>query len=280
MSYKTIVVQLDRGARCARRIELAIRLAAAHGSRLVGIAATGSPDAVVSVNRAVPDNVECVVLSADTLRDEAAALARAFERQCAAAGVASCEGRVVDAGEVEALIRNGRCSDLVVIGQTDPRAGVEGVPADLPEQALLHSGAPVLIVPWAGEFREPARRALVAWKGSREAARALRDALPMLRRAEHVKLLELGEDGAAPAQGGDDVEAAGRWLASHGVAADTRFEVSTIDVPEMLLSRAADFSADLIVMGGYGHARMREWALGGATRHLLAHMTAPTLMAH
>jgi nucleotide-binding universal stress UspA family protein len=279
MSYKTIVVHLDRGPRCALRIDLAIALATAHGSRLVGIAATASADVVVSVSRTVPDNVECAVVSTDYLREEAGALARAFERQCAAAGVASCEGRVVDAGEIEALVRYGRCSDLVVIGQTDPRAGVDGVPPDLPEQVLLHSGAPVLVVPWAGDFKQAGRRVLVAWKGSPEAARALRDALPMLRRAEHVKLLQLGEEGATPEQG-DDVEAAGRWLASHGVAADARFEVSTIGIPEMLLSRGADISADLIVMGGYGHARLREWVLGGATRHLLAHMTAPTLMAH
>lgn len=278
MSYKTIVIHLDRGPRCALRVDLAARLAAAHGSHLVGIAAIGLPDVVVSVTRTVPDNVECVVLSADFLRERAEELAHIFERQCVVAGVASHEACVVDAGEIDAVTRHGRCSDLIVVGQTDARAGADGVPSDLPQQVLLHSGTPVLIVPWAGTFTHVGRRALVAWKDTREAARALRDALPLLRGAEQVKLVQIGED--AGASEGGDREVARRWLARHGMPVEASFEVSTIGVPDMLLSRAADFQADLIVMGGYGHARLREWVLGGATRHLLEHMTVPTLMAH
>jgi|NGEPerStandDraft_6_1074524.scaffolds.fasta_scaffold01424_6 nucleotide-binding universal stress UspA family protein len=282
MSYKTIVIHLDTGPRCALRVDLAAGLAAAHGSHLVGIAATGRPDVIVTMNSAVPDHVEGVALSAAYLRERAAELARSFERQCVAAGVSSYEARVVDDAALDAVVRHGRCSDLVVVGQTDRRSGpfgVEGVATDFPQQVLLHSGAPVLLVPCAGAFRHVGRRALVAWKDTREAARALRDALPMLRSAERVVLLEIGEAGTRPSAEGA-FDAARAWLASHGVAADARFETSAIDIGDELLSRAADLDADLIVMGGYGRSRVREWVLGGATRHLLAQMTAPTLMSH
>jgi nucleotide-binding universal stress UspA family protein len=120
---------------------------------------------------------------------------------------------------------------------------------------------------------------LVAWKDTREAARALRDALPLLRECEHATLLEVGEGAAAE---GDDesLQAAGRWLAAHGVGADLRREADVCGAANQLLSRAADLGADLLVAGGYGHSRLREWVLGGVTRHLLKHMTVPILMSH
>jgi nucleotide-binding universal stress UspA family protein len=279
MSYKTLVVHVDLGARCALRVDLAAHIAAAHGSHVVGIVATGLPDVVVTMNSTVPDNIECAAVSEAFLRERAEELARGFERQCVAAGIASHEVRIVTDEAIDALVRHGRCSDLVIVGQTDPRNRVDGVAADFPQQVLLHGGAPVLIVPYAGNFRHVGRRALVAWKDTREAARALRDALPLLRGAERVVLCQVGGTEPQPAAS-EDFDAARRWLASHGVALGTRFETSTIDVGDALLSRAADLDADLIVMGGYGHTRLREWVLGGATRHLLAHMTAPTLMSN
>ena len=279
MSYKTLVVHLDDGPRCAARVALAGRLAGQFGARLIGIVATGLPDVIVTMNRAVPDSVECIVLSAAQLRAQADAAAHAFERQCAAAGTASFESRVVVSEAVDAVVRHGRCSDLVIVGQTDRNATPDGVAFDFPQQVLLHTGTPTLVVPHAGSFTSLGRRVLVAWKEVRESSRAIRDALPLLRRAEAVALCAVAQ-GEADSPEDDRFDAVVAWLGSHGIRPATHVEAAGADVGDRLLSRAADFGADLIVCGGYGHSRLREWVLGGTTRHLLEHMTVPTLLSH
>ena len=279
MTYPLIVVHLDAGPRCAARVAVAARLAQGGAGRLLGIAPTGLPDMIVSMSSAVPDAIELIALSAATLRENAEAAAAAFEQHCRAAGLPSFEARIVVDDAVEALVHHGRCSDLIVTGQTDLALPVAGVPADLPQQVLLHAGPPVLVVPCTGRIGAIGRRILVAWKNTREAARALRDALPLLRQAEHVSLVEVG---AVPLEASpdDSLLAASAWLAAHGVAFEAHREIELAGVGDQLLTRAGEIGADLIVSGGYGHSRLREWALGGVTRHLLGHMTLPTLFSH
>jgi len=120
---------------------------------------------------------------------------------------------------------------------------------------------------------------LVAWNGSREATRAVHDALPLLRRAEKVTVLSIDPDeDAEPRLPGADVSL---HLARHGVTAQAATIAGTdVAVGDLLLSYAADHDIDLIVMGAYGHTRLREVVLGGATRTLLRHMTVPVLMSH
>ena len=280
MTYKTLLVQLDAGSRCPARIAIAAQLAAAHGSHVLGIAVTGLPDIVVSMNMAVPDAVEFIQVTETFLRERAEAVAAAFEQQLKAAACGPYEARVVKGGTIETIGRLARCSDLVLVGQDEPQAPVDGTAHDLPEQVMLRSGAPVLVVPYAGDFPTLGTRALVAWKDTREAARAIREALPLLRGASRVELLELAEGSGESASADGSLAEAQAWLARHGISAQARHEPAAGDVGERLLSRAADLSADLLVMGGYGHTRVREWVLGGATRQLLGHMTLPTLMAH
>jgi nucleotide-binding universal stress UspA family protein len=279
MSYKTIAIHLDAGPRCATRIALAARLARRYGSRLVGIAPTGLPDVIVAMTSAVPETIDCIALSAADLRENAEAAARAFEQECRSAGVASFQAEVIVDEAVDAIVRRGRCSDLIVVGQTDTGAPIEGLAFDFPQQVLLHAGPPVLVVPYTGTFASLGERVLVGWKETREAARALRDALPLLCDARRVSLVEVGpvlNDAAAAGS----LEAASAWLASHAIPFDAHREIELADVGEQLLSRASDLDVDLIVCGGYGHSRLREWALGGVTRHLLGHMTVPTLFSH
>ena len=279
MTYQTIAVHLDAGPRCATRVALAARLARRHGSRLVGIAPTGLPDVILAMNRAVPEAIECIALSAADLRRNADVAARAFEQECRRAGVASFRAEIVIDEAVDAVVRLGRCSDLVVVGQTDVGAPIQGVAFDFPQQVLLHAGPPVLVVPYAGTFGSLGERVLVGWKDTREAARALRDALPLLRDARHVSLVEVGPV-PGDARGKDSLEAASAWLDSHSIPFAAHREIELAGVGDQLLSRAADLDADLVVCGGYGHSRLREWALGGVTRHLLEHMTVPTLLSH
>jgi nucleotide-binding universal stress UspA family protein len=137
----------------------------------------------------------------------------------------------------------------------------------------------VLIVPRYGVFGTVGERVLIAWNGSREATRAAHDALPLLKRATKVTVLSIDPDHDSQRRvPSADITL---HLARHGVAAEADSTVALdIAVGDVLLSRAADLGADLIVMGGYGHSRVREMVLGGATRHLLQHMTVPVLMSH
>jgi nucleotide-binding universal stress UspA family protein len=135
----------------------------------------------------------------------------------------------------------------------------------------------VLMVPYAGNFPDAGKRILAAWNGTREAARAFADALPFFTVAAEVTVLTVNPAGdAAPMEA--DVK---RWLMQHGVRGATRIaHTEKIEIADVLLSAAADMSADLIVMGAYGRSRLRELILGGATHGILRHMTAPVLMSH
>ena len=280
MSFKTIAVHLDDGERCATRIALAARLAAVFEGKLVGIAPTGVPDVVVTMNSAVPDGVELVSLSAARLRQRAEATARAFDARCQALRIPA-QSRVVVQEAVDAMTEHGRCSDLIVVGQTDRAHTPDGIAFDFPQQVLLHAGPPVLVVPYAGDFASIGRNVLVAWKGTREAANAVRSALPVLRKAREVSLIEIGAPGDASAEN-DMLTLASTWLRSHGVACTAQREpaLAGAGAGELLLSRAAEIGADLIVCGGYGHSRLREWVLGGVTHDLLERMTVPVLFSH
>ena len=188
MSYKTIVVHLDDGPRCAARVALAAGLAARYGSRLVGIAATGVPDVIVAMNSAVPgrDRMRRARPPPTCARTREAA-ARAFEQQCRRAGVASFAAEVVVDEAVDAVVRRGRCSDLIVVGQTDVAAPIEGIAVDFPQQVLLHAGPPVLVVPYAGDLRLARRaRAGRLEEHARGGARAARRAAAPARRAARL----------------------------------------------------------------------------------------------
>ena len=280
MNIKTIVVHLDATPHCLARVDLAIRIATAHGAHLVGLAPTGLPDVLATMSSAVPDGVEFIALSARFLREHADTVASDFIERARAAGIASHEARVVVDEPLDAIVWHANCSDLLVIGQTDGSASPDGVAWDFPQQAVLHAGCPVLVVPHAGHFPAVGERVLIAWKGTREAVRAVRDALPILRGAQRVVLIEVADD-APPTDAQRiallEVQA---WLNRHEVESEVRLESGADAAGDVLLSRAADFESDLIVMGAYGHSRVREWVLGGVTRHLLNHMTVPTLMSH
>ena len=280
MNIKTIVVHLDATPHCLARVDLAIRIATAHGAHLVGLAPTGLPDVLATMSSAVPDGVEFIALSARFLRERADTVASVFIERARAAGIASHEARVVVDEPLDAIVWHANCSDLLVIGQTDGSASPDGVAWDFPQQAVLHAGCPVLVVPHAGHFPAVGERVLIAWKGTREAVRAVRDALPILRGAQRVVLIEVADD-APPTDAQRiallEVQA---WQNRHEVESEVRLESGADAAGDVLLSRAADFESDLIVMGAYGHSRVREWVLGGVTRHLLNHMTVPTLMSH
>jgi nucleotide-binding universal stress UspA family protein len=188
----------------------------------------------------------------------------------------------VAGGDVAAMaLLYARYADLVVVNQA-PIDDSKGAPSiDMPETLVMGSGRPVLIVPRYGSFPVVGQRVLAAWKRTREATRAIHDALPILERAKSVRVMEFNPAADEREQHipGADIAA---HLAKHGVKVEvsSMTVTSELDVGDAVLSTAADQSIDLLVMGAYGHSRLREFAFGGVTRHLLQHMTVPVLMSH
>jgi nucleotide-binding universal stress UspA family protein len=182
----------------------------------------------------------------------------------------------------EAAARRARSVDLVVLGQVDPDAKLPPAARHLIEDVLMNSGRPLLLVPFAGRFDRFGTNVLIGWNGSREAARALHDSLPLIEPGATVTLLTV-ERGKRGEESGEVPGAdAAQHLARHGLtatAARTATDGSISDA-DALLSYASDIGADLMVVGGYGRSRARELILGGVSRQLLQHMTVPLLMAH
>jgi nucleotide-binding universal stress UspA family protein len=185
-------------------------------------------------------------------------------------------GNAIDAALVQA-----RCADLAILGQP----GEDGVDTSfkhrLAEQVMLGSGAPILMVPYAPATTNLGTNVLVAWDGGREASRAMHDALPMLGGAARVTVVSVTPDGESAERMTQSQKALANFLSAHAIDAEYKLAEGTgSEAGERLLSQAADIGADLIVMGGYGHARSRELVLGGATRTMIDAMTVPVLLSH
>jgi len=276
VTYRTILVHVDNGPRVAVRVEIACQLANKFDAHLVGL------HALSAVRLPTYARVEGGEWIAEYHGRASAELARlgeqAFKRAVAASGVAKSEWRVTRENATEAVPLHARYADLTVIGQPNASEGV-GVEPDFAERVLLAAGRPVLVIPYAGDFPGLGERVLIAWNASREATRAVTDALPLLRKAREVHVIAFNPSGAPHGDvPGADI---GLYLARHDIKVSVSQQTARdIDVGNQLLSRAADLSADLIVMGGYGHSRTHELILGGVTRTVFQSMTVPVLMSH
>lgn len=280
MEYKTILVHLDQGPRGAVRLESAFRLAGTFDAHLVGLFALS---AARIPSYALAEAGAPLIEAHDRIRAESSRKAEAVFRAAITRNTGiKAEWRASERDALEAVRLNARYSDLVVIGQRERGAEYDtGLAPDFVEELVLSAGRPVLLVPYVGRFAETGRHVLVAWNAGREAARAVVDALPLLARAETVNVMVF-DPHKRPADHGDIPGAdIGLYLSRHGVKVSVSQQRSGDEhVGEQILSRAADAGADLIVMGAYGHSRMRELVLGGATRTLLDSMTVPVLMSH
>lgn len=185
-----------------------------------------------------------------------------------------CEWRTDRGDPTQVVETHGRYADLVVVSQRQPHAEEMRL-NDLAEDLMLGTGRPVLIVPYATTGKPLGKRVLVAWDASREAARAVADAMPILEIADSVEVFVANGAGAVQET---DIAA---HLARHSLNVEVyTTETGETPIGEALLNHVSDSGADLIVMGGYGHSRFRESVFGGVTRHILEHMTVPVLMSH
>ena len=280
MTCRSVLVPLDRTPSCAARVGYALALAKALNCHAVGLAVTHPADLSV-LPATAPTLSESAARVWDALRDQAERVAGTFRDACHGAAVESFEAIVEEGPRVDLVLQHARCCDLALLTQADPSRPDFHATKDLIESVVLHSARPTLVLPHAGRFDAPAERVLVAWDDSREAARAVSDALPLLQRAQRVEVVSWNETRAEPDTAlHARLDALLRWLKWHGVEARARVEPAGAGIADAILSRAADTGAGLVVMGAYGHARVSEWVLGGATRDLLRSMTVPVLMSH
>jgi len=279
MSYKTILVHLDTSRRATLRLDLALKLAATHEAHLIGMYAPFQPDTqtlyAMSMAQGYWDDKN------ELRRTRRTTLEQQFRAGIAREGVAG-EWRKTDDYANRALPLHARHADLVITGQFDIDDPDTFVAENFCENLVLSSGRPALFIPYAGAYPIVGAKIMVCWDGSREATRAIHDALPLLKRAARVTLVTVNaldkQDAGARIPGADIATV----IARHGVKVEiVEVEgVSGLRLGELLLSQAADLSADLIVMGAFGHARWQELVLGGVTRTLFKSMTVPVLMSH
>ena len=276
MDYKTILVHMDAGRRCAARLRIAIRLAERFDAHLVALHALRRTE---MLGYLLAEAGATVLARQQRLLGEIEARGEtAFRRAVSAAGLPSAEWRASAEDAVHAVALHGRYADLLVLGQPDADDN-SGVDRDFVERVVVSNGRPALVVPYTDSFESIGRRIMVAWNGTREATHAVTNALPALKRAELVHVITFNPD--AWAHGDDPGTDVALYLARHGVKVEVMKEwVTEIDVGNKMLSLAADLGTDLIVMGAYGHWRLTEWAMGGVTRTLLDSMTVPVMMSH
>ncbi|MEO8805053.1 MAG: universal stress protein [Burkholderiaceae bacterium] len=272
---KSILVHLDASPRAAVRLALAQDLARQHGAELTALYG------VLPALLATPWLAgEAMAYAASMLADldrEQATRARSTFDQAAGRGKLGW----VDASSTPypSLLQHALTHDLVVMGQADAKDALTGgLPPDLVPSLITDSGKPTLVLPYVGSFEAVAADVLLAWKPTREAARAVAASLPWLRQAARVHVASRPEGDEVDADRG---AALAHWLRLHGVTAPiVPHQLGSGEVGEALLSLAADTNAGLLVMGCYGHSRAREWVLGGASRVVLGSMTLPVLMVH
>jgi nucleotide-binding universal stress UspA family protein len=283
MSLKDILVFLDVGPASEGRLRLATRIARDHGASLSAVFASNDQAADFPPGLGVPRRgliTQLVPTAADIIRS--APFIDVAERQFRESRHSlGSEGdwHQLDRDNEAELIALARTADLIVIGQVNPNA--RPAPSWRPEDVVVACGRPVLMVPYIGTFSEVGRRVLVAWDGSREAVRALNDALPVIAAAEQVTVMTVCARDKDLERDRNSTDRVIHHLARHGIAArvDQRLQ-SESTVSDCLLSRAMDFYVDLIVAGAYHHSPLREALVGGVSRDLFQRMTVPVLMSH
>ena len=291
MALKDVLVCIDPGSASDVRLRLAFTLARAHRAHLGGAYVMPKAEDVIAHPPAgavppgpLPGLVEGGGMTpggavTEVLREavDAEAAEQRFKTELRFQGLEG-EWHLFDTSEQSELIELAKTVDLTITGQVSPD---DRWPAFRPEDIAIGTARPVLVIPYAGSFETVGKRALVAWDGSREAVRAINDALPLLHGAEAATVLFVGPREREFERQRQSLDRVVRHLQRHGIAAQAEETVrGEIAISDVLLSRAMDLGADLIVAGLYHHSQLREALIGGVSRDLLDHMTVPVLMSH
>lgn len=276
MAFKDLVVHIDSSQAVEKRLEAAVHMAQTHDAHLIGLYVIPTTDFPAFME--VPSAFEAVQKVREYREQEAETAQEAFEEASKRAGI-SAEWRCIAGELTEKISESARYADLVILGQHNPDA--YDANQGLADRLVLEVGRPCLIIPYIGARETLGQRVLVAWNARREAIRAVNDALPILQAADRVVVLTVnpvyGEAGEGDIPSADICH----HLARHGVQAEAETTTAKdVDVGSLLLSRVADMGADMMVMGAYGHSRLREMVLGGVSREMFQSMTVPVFMSH
>ena len=280
MAYKDILVVTDESPQCTERVNVAMRLAARHEAHVIGLMVHHHVAEATYVDMNLPADV--LDIQRRAVEDARARVREKFERQLAPSGL-PFEWHWEDADPVRTVALYGRHADVAVIGQDDPESDGIGTSSELAEHVVLTSGRPVLVVPYVGSYPAIGEQVLIAWDASREAARAVADAMAILQGAKRVVVFAANPDAGGSRGTHGEIPGAdiARHLARHDVHVDVqRVDSDEVAIADLLLNRIADEGIDTLVMGAYGHSRIRELWLGGVTRRVMRNMTVPVLTSH
>jgi nucleotide-binding universal stress UspA family protein len=289
MALKDLLVCIDPTVAGEARLKLAFNLARANKAHLAGAYALpegdgarhgptgygGLPGMTGFTEEPSPGAAVSEVVHEAEIADR---VEHRFKDELRVAGIDG-EWHIVADGDSAELIELAKSVDLTIMGQRAART--DGAARFRPDDVVMAAGRPVLVVPYAGTFETVGKRILVAWDGTREATRAVNDALPLLEDAESVTGMFVGANERDLEAHWSALERVAGHLQRHGINATPEATLrGGLAVSDILLSRAADLAADLIVTGGYHHSQLREALIGGVSRELLEHMTVPVLMSH
>ncbi|MDP9138958.1 MAG: universal stress protein [Pseudomonadota bacterium] len=279
MAYKTILVSLNELDRLDTLLGTASALAREHGAHVTGVYVVPSPAVYPAVGPyVIPEVYDGLTRH---FEDQRQSVKAKFDGAMAGNGLSSqwLEVRAVAPSISESVGEAARCADLVIASEID-RQGKNGVELDFIENLIVHSGSPILVLPHKGAAAPGFERIICGYDGNKEAGRAIREAVPLLRKANDVRVVWVDppkQQDAGPAPGADMAE----MLVRHGVKATAEsMPTGGLNAAEALAVKARELGAGLIVMGAYGHTRLREFVLGGATRYALHHMSVPLFLSH
>jgi nucleotide-binding universal stress UspA family protein len=279
MTYRSIFVHVDDGEACAERLAVAARLARTYPAELLGAYLIPTAELTPFTSAVLPS--EMVARRLREMGEAQRAAEARFRAAAAEAGVLTVGWHAPAGDPLESAILHARFADLAVIGQPSRDEPNEAFSTELAKGVINACGRPVLMVPYVGTYKTVGERVLIAWKDSRESARAVADALPLLKDAKKVFAVAITPDESENLHDLLADAQVAAFLRRHMIDATVRrIAAADINAGELLLSQAADFSADLIVMGAYSRPRISEFVWGSVTRVMLASMTVPVLMSH
>ncbi len=277
MTYKNILVHVENTARASLRIEMARALAERFDAHLTGIYTIGPTEIPGYMRAELGEGF--IQHRADAIAQRKLVMHSRFLQDASGMRPSRLEFKAVEGDPTQAVALMARMADLVIVGQTElPLPDGTVVSAAFPEHLVMTCRRPTLVIPYAGQFSARFEHPMIAWKATGEAVRAVTDALPILRQAKRVTVVCVNPKNDPHQALGPDIAL---FLARHDVPVEVEYDQTGItDVASALLNKAADLQADLMVMGCYGHSRLREMLLGGVSRTIFQTMTVPVLFAH
>ena len=274
MSIKTILVHIDHTDNSETRLAATIALAIEYDAHIIGQYVIPTVNIAPAVTSYIPSAV--ILAQEESAKENASKIKAEFIASAEKSGC-SFEWNCVQGFTDQQINKQGHYADLIVIGQSDGQVILSNEMA-IEDHILMDSIRPILFIPYIGFSGPIGKRIMIAYDGGRESVRAIHDSIPMLKRADAVEIISVNRSEKASQLPLDEIC---QYLARHGIKTQANHVVSKdINVAETLLSRASDYGIDLIVMGAYGHSRLREYIFGGVTHDILKHMTVPVLMSH